>query len=81
MWPKPEPLAPLEMTIEVPGRISTKGHELQGFDRDVLRNRLQRLRHYDAEAITISLINSFSNPAHELLALEIVRQEFPDSTW
>lgn len=69
------------MTIEVPGRISTKGDELQGFDQDVLRKRLQRLRSYDFEAITISLINSFSNPIHELLASDIVREEFPDSTW
>jgi N-methylhydantoinase A/oxoprolinase/acetone carboxylase beta subunit len=79
VWPKPEPLAPLEMTIEVPGRISTQGHELQAFNEDVLRARLQCLRIHDPEAITISLINSFANPAHEVLARDIVRQEFPDS--
>ncbi|KAF8496614.1 hypothetical protein JB92DRAFT_3226316 [Gautieria morchelliformis] len=66
------------MTIEVPGCISTQGHELQAFNEAVLRERLQRLRIHNPEAITISLINSFSNPSHELLARDIIRQEFPD---
>ncbi|KAF8508103.1 5-oxoprolinase [Hysterangium stoloniferum] len=78
VWPKPEPLASLEMTIEVPGRIDTHGRELRPLDERVLRKNIQTLKRYSPEAITICLINSISNPVHEILAKDIVREEFPD---
>ena len=36
VWPKPTPLAPLELTIEVPGRISSSGAEVRPFDPTLL---------------------------------------------
>lgn len=59
-WPKPEPLAPLELvrwcafsrdcaqmneqTVEVPGRISSSGEIIRPFDAELLRTRLQKLK-------------------------------------
>ncbi|KAF5357830.1 hypothetical protein D9756_001803 [Leucocoprinus leucothites] len=88
-WPKPEPLAPLELTIEVPGRISSTGEIIRPFDPSLLLSRLSKLKHTlssnntnpthpKPESITISLINSFANPIHEHQVASLVRSEFPD---
>ncbi|KAJ7595975.1 Hydantoinase/oxoprolinase-domain-containing protein [Mycena floridula] len=82
VWPKPEPLAPLELTIEVPGRISTTGEIIREFDEAPFRSRLSVLKRLPEserpESITISLINSFANPAHELAVAAVVASEFPN---
>ena len=62
IWKKPEPLAPLEMTIEAPGRISTDGKEIYPFDPKAFEERLKRILPYKPDAITVSLLNSFANP-------------------
>ena len=63
IWKKPEPLAPLEMTVEAPGRISIDGKEIYKFDSDVFEERLRRVAAYKPDTITVSLLNSFANPA------------------
>jgi len=65
----------------VPGRISSTGEIIRPFDETLLRARLSKLRsipNLKPEAITISLINSFTNPIHEHQTASVVRSEFPD---
>ncbi|TFK42837.1 Hydantoinase/oxoprolinase-domain-containing protein [Crucibulum laeve] len=80
VWTKPEPLAPLDMTIEVPGRIASSGEVVRPLDDTLLRSRLQKLKSLSPlpESITISLFNSFANPDHEVKAAKLVREEFPN---
>jgi len=78
VWPKPEPMAPLEATIEAPERMSADGRIVRALDEAALRHRLQRLRDERVEAVTICLINSYMNPAHERRVAEIVAEEMPD---
>jgi N-methylhydantoinase A/oxoprolinase/acetone carboxylase beta subunit len=59
----PEPLAPLEATIEAPGRMATDGTEVRPFDVALFTERLQSLVVQKPEAITVSLMNSFANPS------------------
>ncbi|KAI0320578.1 Hydantoinase/oxoprolinase-domain-containing protein [Amylostereum chailletii] len=77
VWPKPTPLASLEMTIEVPGRVETAGNVVRPLNENVLRARLARLKASPPESITISLINSFANDIHEQRVAEIVQEEMP----
>ncbi|KAI0035796.1 Hydantoinase/oxoprolinase-domain-containing protein [Vararia minispora EC-137] len=77
VWPKPTPLAPLELTIEVPGRIATDGTEVRPLDGVLLRERLAPLKASLPESITVSLINSFANPAHERAVADILHDELP----
>ncbi|KAJ6494693.1 5-oxoprolinase [Mycena vitilis] len=77
-WKKPEPLAPLEATIEAPGRMATDGTEVRPFDEVLFTQRLQSLVIQKPEAITVSLINSFSNPAHEQAVLRVLADVLPD---
>ncbi|KIJ53509.1 hypothetical protein M422DRAFT_241749 [Sphaerobolus stellatus SS14] len=83
VYRKPEPLASLELTFEVPGRISTSGEEVKPFDSEVFISRLQAIKNLPddskPEAITVSLINSFANSSHEQAAADILRREFPST--
>ena len=63
IWKKPEPLAPLEMTVEAPGRISTEGEEVYPFDAGVFEESLKSIIPHKPDAITVSLLNSFANAA------------------
>jgi N-methylhydantoinase A len=63
IWPKPEPLAALENTVEVEERIASDGTVIRPLDEDDVRDRLSRLQGIDA--LAVSLINSFADPAHE----------------
>ncbi|MEE8258520.1 MAG: hydantoinase/oxoprolinase family protein [Sphingomonadales bacterium] len=78
IWQKPEPLAPLECTIEVPERIGADGVIVRPIDEAGLRENLKLLKNQGVEALTICLINSYVNPAHEIRVAEICAEEFPD---
>ena len=77
IWPKPEPLADLQDTVEVPGRIGADGSEVTPLDTEAARLALKRLAGRGIEALTISLINSYANDAHELAVADIAREELP----
>jgi N-methylhydantoinase A/oxoprolinase/acetone carboxylase beta subunit len=74
IWPKPEPLAALENTVEVPGRIGADGSEVHPLDEEAARRGLVQLRENGVEALTISLINSYANDAHEVRLGQIARE-------
>jgi N-methylhydantoinase A len=78
IWPKPEPLAALENTVEVRGRIGADGSEVTALDEDDVRAKLRSLRPAGIEALSVSLINSYANPAHEQRVAELAAEELPD---
>src|SRR5213083_824972 len=57
IWPKPEPLAALEDTVEVRGRVASDGSVVAPLDEDDVRARLRQLSQQGIEALSISLIN------------------------
>ena len=77
IWPKPEPMAPLEATIEAPERMGADGEIVRPLDEAGLRRNLQRMRDEQVEAVTVCLINSYMNAAHERRVAEIVSEEMP----
>ncbi|MER7543227.1 hydantoinase/oxoprolinase family protein [Actinomadura sp.] len=77
IWPKPEPLARLEHTVEVPGRIAADGSVVAPLDEDRARAELRRLAGAGIEALTISLINSYANDEHERRLGELAAEELP----
>jgi N-methylhydantoinase A len=77
IWPKPEPMAPLEATIEAPGRIGADGEIVRELDEVALRVNIRRLAEEKVEAVTVCLINSYLNPVHERRVAEIVAEELP----
>ncbi|MGY1662236.1 hydantoinase/oxoprolinase family protein [Geodermatophilus sp. SYSU D00705] len=77
IWPKPEPLAALENTVEVDERIASDGAVVRPLDEDDVRAQLQRLAGQDIQALAVSLINSFADPAHERRIAEIAAEVLP----
>ncbi len=78
VWQKPDPLAPLECTIEAKERIGADGAVVEALDEDALRAALQPLKAEGIEALTICFINAYVNAAHERRAAAICAEEFPD---
>ncbi|WP_312179752.1 hydantoinase/oxoprolinase family protein [Arthrobacter sp.] len=77
IWPKPEPLADLEDTVEVTERVSTTGSVLTPLDEDDVRRQLAKLRNNGIEALSVCLINAYANGDHEARIAEIAAEELP----
>ena len=78
IWPKPQPLARLEDTVTVKGRMDAQGREVRPLDEANIRSALAQLKSQGVEAITVSLINAYVNGAHEKRIGEIARDVMPD---
>ena len=78
IWPKPAPLAALEDTVTVKGRIDADGSEVRPLDESEVRQALRGLKASGVEAITVSLMNAYVNGAHEQRIGEIAHETMPD---
>src|ERR1700730_12800860 len=78
IWPKPEPLAALDDTMEVRERIGARGEIVRELDEVNAREALRHLKRRAVEAVTVSLINAYANPAHERRIREIAKEEAPE---
>ncbi len=78
VWPKPEPLARLEDTVEIKGRMNARGEEVRPTDDEDIRAALRHLKKQGVEAVTVSLINAYLNGAHERRVAELAAEILPD---
>jgi len=74
----PAPLVPRFLRMEVDERISSSGKIIEKIKPDDVRDVLDRLKSMEIESLAVCLINSYENPAHELVIKEIVEKEAPD---
>ena len=77
VWPKPEPMARLEDTVEIPGRIDAFGVEVAPMADAEIRAALDHLKTRGIEALTVSLINAYLNGSHELRIAELAAEILP----
>ena len=70
-------LVPGALRREVPERIAATGEILTPLDEDAVRREADALAAQGVQAIAISFLFSFLNPAHERRAAEIVREAQP----
>lgn len=77
-WPKPEPLAALECTVEIEERLDANGGIVKPVNKDQARAALESLKGEGIEALTICTINSYINGVHEQEIGEIAKEVFPD---
>ncbi|EJN57992.1 N-methylhydantoinase A [Halogranum rubrum] len=76
---KPDPLADLVDTRSVSGRISSPdGTEVEPIDETEIREHVADLYESGIESLTIALMNSYLNPAHERAVRDVVTEEYPD---
>jgi N-methylhydantoinase A len=77
VWPKPDPLARLENTVEIKGRMDAFGNEVRPVDDADIRAGLEKLKAQGIEALTVSLINAYLNGAHESRVAELAEDILP----
>ncbi len=78
IWPKPEPLAPLEATIEAIERRDARGGLVKALEEDDLREKLEGLKKRGIQALTVSLMNAYANGETEARIREIAEEIMPD---
>lgn len=73
----PKQITPRRRRLTVPERVLFDGTVYTPLDEDAVRVACRRLKKQGVEAVAISLIFSFVNPAHEKRVAEIVAEEMP----
>jgi N-methylhydantoinase A len=74
---KPEPPASLEDTREARERMSAQGEVVEPVDRDQVKGIVRELVESGVQSLTVSLINSYTNPAHEREIKGIIGELYP----
>ncbi len=72
------PLIPRELRMEVPERISAEGEVLTALDEDAVRAAVRKLLAVDCEALVIHFLHSYREPKHELRAVAVARELWPN---
>jgi N-methylhydantoinase A len=62
---RPEPLVSRDLRLEVPERLAADGSRLLALDEAALDTLIPVLRQHDIQALAISFLHSYINPAHE----------------
>ena len=73
-----EPLIPRYHRLEVSERISAEGDVLTPLDEDELIEAAEQLAAERVEAIVLSFLNSYINPAHERRAKAVLERRWPE---
>ena len=74
----PEPLAPRALRREIDERITCDGGVLRPLDLDKVRIEIEALARAGVEAVAVSFLHSYRNPAHERAVAELAAREFPE---
>ena len=72
-YPKPDPLVPRRLRLEVGERIGPRGEVRVPLDEDSVHAAVARIAGAEIEAIAVSLLHAYANPVHERRVAEIVR--------
>ena len=75
--PKAPPQVPAERRFEVDERLDHEGRVLVAMDPRTIDEVLRRIEDSGAEAVAVSLLHSYANPAHEETLGERLRERCP----
>ena len=67
----------MSCTVEADERTGAKGDEVKKLSKGKLERELRSLKKEGIEALTVSLINSFANPAHEKEVAKVAKKVLP----
>ena len=78
-WLKPQrPVSP-ENVLEISERLLADGTKLRPLNESECRAAARYFKSRKIESIAICFLHSYSNPAHEERAREVMRDEYPDA--
>jgi len=72
------PVIARDLRLEVPERMDAQGRVVLALDEEALRAALRQLIAAGCEALVIHFLHSYANPAHELRALAIAAELWPN---
>jgi N-methylhydantoinase A len=75
---KPEPIVPRPLRLTVKERMSAKGEVLEPLNEQEVLAAACQLVEADVDAIAVSFLNAFANPAHEHRAAELIAGAHPN---
>jgi N-methylhydantoinase A len=75
---RPRPLVPRDLTFEVRERMNAAGEVLLAIDAAAVAALGPRLRAIGIEAVAICFLHAYANPAHEMVAAQVLRGICPD---
>ena len=76
-WDPSPPLVPARNVLEASERVDYEGTVLTPLAEDDVRVAARKFRARGIEAVAISYLNSFMNPAHEVRTKQILEEELP----
>jgi N-methylhydantoinase A len=77
-YEKPKPFVPRHLRRELTGRMSYRGEELAGLDLSALAGIVADFKAEGVQAVAISFLHAYANPAHEIAALAALRELWPE---
>jgi N-methylhydantoinase A len=77
LYRRPTPLVPRGRCLEVRERLSARGEVLAPLDETAVRAAARRLNADGVQAVALTFLFSYRNPAHEQRAAQILAEELP----
>ena len=77
-WIKPPRVVPLERIREISARMDVRGTVTQELDRDEVAAIAEDFKARGIQAVAVSLLHSYRNPAHEEEIRRILHEVYPD---
>ena len=74
---RPRPLVPRELTFELAERMTAAGKVLTPLDQAEVAALAGKISGLGVEAVAVCLLHAYGNPAHEILAGEVLRRALP----
>lgn len=71
-YARPDPLVPRRLRLEVDERMGPRGEIRQPLDEDSVAEVADRLLAAEVEAVAVSLLHAYANPAHEERVAELL---------
>ena len=76
-WIKPDRVVPLELVREVGERIDYRGNVIRSLDDDEVREIALEYKELGIDALAVSFIHSYVDPAHEQRCRELIAEVHP----
>jgi N-methylhydantoinase A len=73
-YPRPDPLVPRRLRLEVTERLAADGSVRVPLDEASVQRVAQRFAAEQVEAVAVSLLHAYANPAHEQRVAAILRE-------
>ncbi|TPW31581.1 hydantoinase/oxoprolinase family protein [Martelella alba] len=77
-YEKPRPFVDRDLRLELAGRMNYRGDETEPLDLSPLENIVETFKAAGVEAVAVSFLHAYANPAHEKAVLAALQTLWPE---